>query len=214
MEEIVSSSEPDYFKVDSRPYGMSYGEWTVKWWHWFLSASKSKNPAIDSSGEYADINQPARDVWFLAGKLADENTRFPNRLCSIPQGRSILFPVINCEANPLEFPELKTDQEIIDHVTTDENTIVEKVCLLNDKPVLAQRVQSDPVIFSVKLGEDNVYNVGAEKTTAHGDGYWIFLKPLPKGDYALSFRGSCENGRLRSGANYKLRILSNHFEGK
>jgi hypothetical protein len=209
MAEIKSSFEPDYFSVDSCPYGLSYGEWTVEWWRWFLSASKSKNPALDTTGEYADLNQPPRYVWFLAGKLADEDRDLPNRQCGIPVGRSILFPVISCEANALEFPELKTEQEVIDHVRADENTIVEKVCLLNDKPVPVQRVQSDPAIFQVKLSEDNVYNVRGENTTAYGDGYWVFLKPLPQGDYILSFRGSCENGRLRSGANYKLKIQNN-----
>jgi len=214
MVEMKSSYEPDYFRVDSRPYGISYGKWTVRWWRWFLSASKSKNPALDSTGQYAGENQPERYVWFLAGKLADENKSLPNRKCSIPLGRSILFPIINCEANFLEFPELKTEREIIDHVTSDENTIVEKVCLLNDVTVPAQRVQSDPVLFSVNLGKDNIYNVNAEKTNAHGDGYWIFLKPPPKGDYVLSFSGSCENDRLKSGANYKLTIQDNESGDK
>jgi hypothetical protein len=212
MGKINSSYEPDYFSNDSRPYGMSYGEWTVKWWQWFLSTPKSRNPVLDTSGEYAAVNQPLRHVWFLAGKLADEDSDIPNRLCSIPVGRSILFPVINCEANPLEYPELKTVEELIDHVRADENTIVEKVCLLNDKPIPAQRVQSDPPIFLVKLSDDNVFNVRGENTTAYGDGYWIFLKPLPEGDYVLSFRGSCESGRLRSGANYILRIHNKESE--
>jgi len=147
MAEIKSGYETEYFSADSFPYGMSYGEWTVKWWRWFLSAPKSKNPVLDPSGKYAAVNQPSHGVWFLAGKLADENTNIPSRYCSIPSGRSILFPVINCEANPLEYPELRTEQEIIDHVTADENTIAEKVCFLDGRSIPAQRVKSDPATF-------------------------------------------------------------------
>jgi hypothetical protein len=207
MAERQSYSEQNYFSIDSYPYGRSYGQWTVEWWRWFLSTPKSINPVLDRSGEYAAVNQPPSDVWFLAGKLGDEDSDLPSRFCSIPKGRSILFPIINCQANFLEDPELKTEQEIIDHVTADENTIVEKVCILDDKSIPAQRVKSDPLLFEFTINEDNIFNVqGAKSTIAHGDGYWIFLKPLSIGIHKLSFQGSCEKGRLKSGANYKLEV--------
>ena len=171
-----------------------------------LSTPKSCNPLIDQSGEYADINQPNEHVWFLAGKLGSEDKNFPLRICNIPVGRSILFPVINCEANFIEFPELKTKKALIEHVVNDENTIVEKICMLNDMPIDVQRVKSDPEIFEVNLNNDNIYNVKGGKTPCAADGYWVYLKPPPRGEYELSFRGSCENGRLCSGANYKLKI--------
>ena len=199
-------SQISWFTSESYPYGLSYGEWTVKWWQWLLSTPKSCNPLIDQSGENADINQPNEHVWFLAGKLGSEDKNFPLRNCSIPVGRSILFPVINCEANPIEFPELKTKEALIDHVVNDENTIVEKTCILNDMPIDVKRIKSDPEIFEVSLNNDNIYNVDGGNTIAYADGYWVFLKPPPKGEYELSFRGSCENGRLCSGANYKLKI--------
>jgi len=198
-----------WFSSESYPYGLSYGQWTVKWWQWVLSTPKSYNPLVDESGENATVNQPAEHVWFLAGKLGSEDKRFPLRNCIIPLGRSILFPVINCEANPIEYPDLKTEQDLIDHVTRDENTIVQKTCLLNDRYIPSQRIKSDPLIFKVNLNGDNVYNVNGGDTVACADGYWIFLKPLPAGEYSLSFRGSCENGRLSSGADYKLKIQDN-----
>ena len=195
-----------WFSSDSYPYGLSYGEWTVRWWQWLLSTPKSCNPIVDQSGENAAINQPTEPVWFLAGKLGSEEKNFPHRDCSIPVGKSILFPVINCEVNPIELPELKTKEDLIDHVVNDENTIVEKKCSLNHIPIDVQRVKSDPEIFEVKLNDDNVYNVNGGNTIACADGYWVFLKPLPPGEYELSFRGSCEKGRLSSGADYRLKI--------
>lgn len=200
------NSDISWFSKDSYPYGLSYGEWTVKWWQWILSIPTSHNPILDQSGENAAINQPTEHVWFLGGRVGSEDKNFPFRSCSIPAGRSILFPVINCEANPIEFPELKTKEDLINHVVNDENTIVEKTCLLNDISIDVQRVKSDPEIFEVKLNDDNIYNVNGGETIACADGYWVFLKPLPQGEYSLSFKGSCENGRLRSGANYRLKI--------
>ena len=199
-------SQISWYTGESYPYGLSYGQWTVKWWQWLLSIPKSCNPLIDQSGEYADKNQPKQDVIFLAGKLGSEDKNFPLRNCNIPVGRSILFPVINCEANFIEFPELKTKEALIEHVVNDENTIVEKTCMLNGMPIDVQRVKSDPEIFEVSLNNDNIYNVNGGNTIASADGYWVFLKSPPRGEYELSFRGSCENGRLCSGANYKLKI--------
>jgi hypothetical protein len=201
-----SQSDISWYDNTSDPYGISYGQWTVKWWKWMLSTPKSINPLIDHLGKNAAMNQPTENVWFLAGKLGSEDKSFPLRTCNIPVDRSILFPVINCEANPIEYPDLKSEQDLIDHVTRDENTIVEKRCFLNDRYIPSLRVKSDPLIFNITLTDDNIYDVNGGNTIACADGYWIFLKPLPAGDYMLSFRGSCENGRLSSGADYKLKI--------
>ena len=211
--ELDKNSRISWFTNDSYPYGLSYGEWTVKWWQWILSTPKSSNPLIDQSGENAAINQPTEHVWFLAGRLGMEDKNFPSRNCNVPAGRSILFPVINCEANPIEYPELKTKESLIDHVVKDENTIVEKICTLNGMPIDVQRVKSDPEIFEVNLHSDNIFNVNGGNTKATGDGYWVFLESLPEGEYDLSFRGSCENGRLCSGANYRLIIQNNKSLG-
>jgi hypothetical protein len=201
-------AEISFFTAYSNPYGETYGHWTVKWWQWFLSTPRSINPVVDGSGEYASINQPSENVWFLAGKLADENRKLPNRFCRIPSGRSILFPVINCEANPLEYPELRTDQDLIDRVKRDEDTIIKKECSVNGKKILAQRVKSDPSIFELRINEDNPIDVrGGGTANASADGYWVFLKPLLVGQHIISFQGSCEYGKLNSGANYRLEVL-------
>jgi len=187
------------------PYGRTYGQWTVSWWKWFLSTPKSVNPVLDYTGLHASINQPSEDVWFLGGKLGDESQRVPTRSCVIPYGRSVLIPVINCEANPLEYPELINIQELINHVRNDENTIVKNDCIVNDVKLLPQRVRSDPVIFDMNIPEENVVNVkGGGSTVVSGDGYWVFLKPLSLGEHYISFSGACESGRLISGANYNV----------
>ena len=49
----------------------------------------------------------------------------------MPAGRSLLLPVLNCEANSLEYPELKTHGDLIEHVTRDLNSVVKKVCMIN-----------------------------------------------------------------------------------
>ena len=165
------------------------------------------NPVLDESGKFASVNQPSRHVWFLAGKIGSENKNIPKRTCNIPASRSILFPVINCEANPLESPELVTKRDLMDHVSNDENTIVLKESFVDDKYVTPQRVKSDPEVFEVELDVNNAFGVvGGGKTFAAADGYWVYLKPLPPGKHSICFRGSCEYGKLNSGADYHLEV--------
>src|SRR5437879_12250395 len=90
------------FTPMSTPYGISYGQWTVKWWQWLLSIGRQVNPALDSTGKFARMNQTDSAVWFLAGTLGGETVK---RSCEIPSGRSILFPLLNYEMNPLENSE-------------------------------------------------------------------------------------------------------------
>jgi hypothetical protein len=201
------ADEISYFLADSLPYGETYGHWTVKWWRWLLSTPRSMNPVLDRTGEYAYVNQPSNDVYFLVGKLADEDRNLPNRFCRIPTGKSILFPVINCEANQLECPELNTLQGLVERVDREEDTIIKKDCVANGNKIPPQRVRSDPLIFELKINKDNVFDVkGGECTNASSDGYWVFLKPLPIGKHVISFEGSCEYGRLNSGAIYDLEV--------
>jgi hypothetical protein len=203
---LLDNQPTELFTSCSTPYDKTYGQWTVEWWQWALSTPKSINPVVDEAGKYADVNQPATDVWFLAGKFGNEKKDLPHRQCTIPVGRSILFPVINCEANPLEYPELRTEQEIIDHVSRDEDTIIKKECFLDGEKISVERVRSDPPIFPLTISKDNALGAKSGSTIAAADGYWVFLKPLSKGEYILNFAGACENGRLNSGASYHLRV--------
>ena len=58
-------NEPEYFTPDSKPYGLTYGQWTVKWWNWALSIPTEINPVYDYSGKFANVSQKDPNVFFL-----------------------------------------------------------------------------------------------------------------------------------------------------
>ena len=44
--------------TSSQPYGMSYAEWTAKWWQWFISIPGDNNhPINDATGASCSRNQ-------------------------------------------------------------------------------------------------------------------------------------------------------------
>jgi hypothetical protein len=203
----TSSEQFPLFKENDNPYGLTYGEWTARWWQWALSIPKLANPVADETGKQWKSSQPLSDAYFLAGNIPTMNMVFPHRIVKMEFGRGVLLPVLNCEANTLEYPDLKTHDDLLRHVVNDVNTVVKKELFINGIRIESERIPSNPRIFSVSICNNNAFgieNIGSCDATA--DGYWAFLKPLPKGNYSIHFEGSCENGRLKAGAFYELEI--------
>jgi hypothetical protein len=200
--------EVQYFNLEDKPFGQTYGQWTVRWWQWALSMSESISPLVDETGKNAYVNQPAQGVWFLAGTIANEDhIKVTHREVTVPSGRAILFPIINFEANFLEYTHLKTDEELVGYVQKEENKIAKKEVFINEKLVEPKRVISDPEIFPIFVNDDNALRTKGGMTSASADGYYMFLKPLSKGEYDIRFQAACEAGRLNTAVKYRIQVL-------
>jgi hypothetical protein len=149
----------------------------------------------------------------LIGNFATEENAekriFPRRKITMEAGRSVLIPVLNCMASFLEYSGppfyLKTYDDLLRHVNKDVNSVIRKDIFINNKKYDPIRIAADPKIVKATVIEDNAFNIkNTGSTHAAADGYWIFLKPIPKGNYAIHFEGSCENGRLSAGASYDI----------
>jgi hypothetical protein len=195
------------YKKGASHAGLTFEEWTVEWWRWALSIPHVKNPVVEQTGEHAAQNQPA-NAWFLAGVFAEENEtkKFPSRKCTIPYGVPILIPILNCAADDIHYPELKDDKAIVEHVSKQFERVEEKECIVNDEIVAPERVASHPRVFDLYVHPDfDSFHRGGN-SRASAEGYWVFLKPPPKGKYIIKFQGAYERGALRSGATYTVSV--------
>jgi hypothetical protein len=200
---IKSQSNLIYYTEKEKPYGLSFGKWTVKWWRWAVSSPADVNPIVDSTGKHAGINQ-AGPVWFLAGTPAEN--KIPIRKCVVPFGKALLFPVINYEINQLENPKLRTEGAMVSHVVADINDIVKKEAIVDGKSIPTYRVQSSPKIFYLDVCNDNWLGIAPGLIKAAADGYWVFLKALDIGKHDVYFHGSCSGGLRNSTARFTLTI--------
>ena len=79
--------------INSKPYGLSYSEWSAKWWQWILQVPAATNPNLDATG--ADCGQgQSGNVWFLAGSFGTLPSPI-DRHCTIPTGTSVLLAVLD-----------------------------------------------------------------------------------------------------------------------
>ncbi|MFL6315848.1 MAG: hypothetical protein ACJ73C_03785 [Nitrososphaeraceae archaeon] len=199
-----NNSQIAVFSADSKPYGLTYGEWTAKWWQWGYSIPKIINPAYDDTGKNCAQKQNG-PVWFLAGTYGHA----VNRKCDIPAGKAILFPVLNSECSFAEFPKLKTLSElrlcaktIQDQVTT-LNATVDGLPIPN---LQKYRIQSPS--FNFTLPQNNILGLPANVTTqAIADGNWVFLKPLSPGSHKIMLKGGVQKQQQQQ------QLQTNHNSG-
>src|SRR5919112_4358559 len=62
-----TDDNPAVFTLDSQPYGVSYAEWTAKFWQWLLELPSDNNPVNDQTGKNCANNQKDPNVWFIPG---------------------------------------------------------------------------------------------------------------------------------------------------
>jgi hypothetical protein len=206
----------EYFTPRDRPYGLTYGEWTAKWWQWLLAISRDCNPALDELGNNIQTLQANLDVVFLTGTFVN-SIETPHRKVKLTSSRAILIPAINYQANFLEDSNLKNERELIEFVSRDIDDIVLHKITVDGQAIPTYRVASEPPVFAVNIAADLPHGINGKDsggfvgpggiTQASSDGYWAFLKPLSSGIHKVRLIGSCAGGARRTEAYYIVEII-------
>lgn len=198
-------------------FGKSYNRLAGSWGNWLQKEPPGTNPAFDPDGRFCDLNQKGR-IWYLAGTFGGVADRF----CEVPAGKGILFPIIaNVSFAPdfLNEPPCEVLAGEVDQVrcdVTDDTPFAPNVGLeatLDGEPVadlFGYRVQSPPGGFTFRLGPlFAAFGLPpGDRFPAVVDGYWILLKPLPRGLHSVSFSADFDlDGIPDSGANYDLLVV-------
>ena len=81
----------------SNPYGLSYGQWSVKWWQWAIGTKYSKSPLNTTLSTPAPCGpDQSGPVFFLGGALGGPGEGV-HRDCAVPLGKALLIPIVNVE---------------------------------------------------------------------------------------------------------------------
>jgi hypothetical protein len=198
---------------------------TAEWWQWVYSIPQPyaadaaiSNPIADTTGASCMVGQRG-SVWFLAGdNLTPAQPGQVIRSCSIPEGVSILFPVINfvnfntpgCPTGTLPVSVkdlLPAVQQSIEAV--DFKSISVTVDGVDVKKTLLQLIQSEP--FELAFPTQNSFGPYACNPPntppppppppinplpagiywpAVAEGYYVWLPPPPVGPHTIAFYAS------------------------
>jgi hypothetical protein len=182
---FADAINPGIYSTDSKPYRLTYGDWTAKWWQWVMPIPQSNNPTTDQSGTNCAVNQKDPHTFFLAGTTGGA----AQRTCTIPSGKAILVPILIGECSYAEYPKFKTESDLRGCAITGNNggTVQATVDGKNLQNLDRYRVQSP--LFNVTFADHNIFGAPAGITQAVSDGWWIFLQPLAPGKHDIHFSG-------------------------
>ena len=86
---------PTVIPHTARPYGLSYGQWSARWWQFVFSIPAADNPQLHD--DKCEVGQSG-PVWFLTGKFCVEEScqsfLSATRSCTIPAGKALFFPIV------------------------------------------------------------------------------------------------------------------------
>jgi hypothetical protein len=197
-----STSKLGVFSADSKPYGLTYGQWTAKWWQWAYSIPKEINPSYDDTGKNCAQGQSG-PVWFLTGAYRHA----VNRLCDIPAGKAILFTILNSECSYAEFPNIKTEKVLRECSKEMQDKVIHieaSIDGISIKNLSNYRIRSP--LFNFTLPKNNILGLAPQTTQAVSDGNWVFLQPLSVGKHIIYFQGELKSNNVTAapakGGNY------------
>ncbi len=191
-----SAGNPPVLPPNSNPFGKSYREWAARWWQWYFSIPAPVHPVADESGVNCAQGQSGK-VWFLAGAATGE----AERTCQVPNGKAILFPIINAECSTVEpdpfhgdnEAELRACVEAIGFSDADELTVTIDGQVVEN--LLRYRIQStQSPLFDFTLPDDDILGVDATQGQAVAGGYYVMLPPLSRGEHVVYFKGVLKAG--------------------
>ena len=186
----------------------AYKQLSGAWWQWILSIPISENPLLDATGETCMVGQQGTN-WFLAGNSGGDSTRN----CSIPEGVTLFFPVINSVAfdtpnlcgqgDPIPASEYRTMAAQFIDGATDLSVQLDN---LPFGPM--HRVQSK--VFAVALPDDNLFAFclpAGIYSPAVDDGIYVRLEHLAVGAHTLIIHAENPSAALSLDVTYNLNVV-------
>jgi hypothetical protein len=196
----------DVLAPASLPYGLSYQEWSAKWWQWSLGQSTNHFELVGESGS---CDGPASRVRFLAGAYGFGINLITNEVtvsAETPLFLAVLSFVADNTACPItDFTSLTADQLTTVAVGAWKADATLTTCTIDGVPVAGLDSPTNSAYnvvapaFSYTTAEHgNMLGViegeycipgGMTIYPAVADGVYLMLSPLPPGKHTIHFVG-------------------------
>jgi hypothetical protein len=206
-----SFNNPAVMPLNAKAHGLSWAEWSARFWQWQFSMPVGANPIFDTAD--CSAGQSGK-VWFLGGSsIAFETSpgvqlAQASRTCTIRPGTALFLPIVNSECSTVPgdvLPGFGTTPEELRKCAQFASTLIVPGTLsatLDNVPIrgLTQYSVTSPLFSFGPLPANNVlqfFGLNAPAgTTAQSvsEGLYLFLHPLSAGDHVLHFHAELDFG--------------------
>ncbi|MDB4990473.1 MAG: putative signal peptide protein [Myxococcaceae bacterium] len=189
----------------SYPALKSFPALAAGYWKWLLPISGANSPWSDTTGAHCGENQSGF-VWYLANSaptLSGPTSTGPSsipvtRSCTVPVGRTIVFPVIGrvIVAAPGTMAPYNTESYLRQQVKFDPASVLELAVTLDGVAVPNPiRYYEDSDLFSFTIRPGSTSDLAPGFYSAGVDANFFFaVQPLLPGHHTLHFRGVLDVG--------------------
>lgn len=176
------AQSPFLMAPDQPVASLSQEDWSRAWWQWAGSFSADESPVADRTGELCGGGQKG-PVWFLAGTYGTQRTI---RTCRVPAGKHLFFPLINYVVMPSGdgSTTCASAMRTAERITNSPAAVFLEIDGLVLKNLASHR-QATKKCFDMGALTVERYRI----FPSAANGYYVMLKPLPKGTHILNFGG-------------------------
>ena len=179
---LGGNSNPGIHPPTSNPYGLSYTEWSVRWWQWALSIPASQNPLLDPDGTFCHVGQSGH-VFFLGSNGGGANVRS----CAIDTGQSVLF--VAGGAICILSLSVDTEAELqpcVDDALPQFTVVSADVDGRAVQDIDSYLVELTP-LFTFTLPADNLFGAPPGEYRARAGNWILMTPPLSAGQHVIHF---------------------------
>ena len=202
----ASSVRGEVIPPSALPYGLSYQEWSVKWWQWSLEQSTNH---LEFVGEPAICSGPASSVRFLAGVYIPGagGKSVETRSITVAPETPLFFPILSIWTDNSACPSFTsfTADELVAQAAGEWSAVTVTTCTVDgvsvkdlSNPTNTPYLISSPAFSYTTAEKDNVlaglYGEpcipgGMTIYPAVAEGVYLMLSPLSPGKHTIHFVG-------------------------
>lgn len=171
-----------------RYHGHTYAEWSAAALQWSMELPLAGHPATDTAGFDVSAGQSG-DVWFLVAPFGTVQ-----RTGTIPRGTALFITLANVEVSSLESPPFhgatEAEQRTLARFIADHIVPTSLVCKIDGVSVKhLERYRFSSPQFDFTAPSPWIFGDIGGSGTSVGDGYYVMLEPLSRGQHTIHFEG-------------------------
>jgi hypothetical protein len=199
------NKNPGVLPPNSRVQGMTYGEWSAKWWQYAFSLPADQNPLNHEAGiTECSFERNGNVAVVVVDPLSPEPIE-----CEVPTGTILFLDILSAECSTLEVDspfygeneeELRTCAE--GFALSDLEASIDGVAVQN----LDRYIHTSP-FFEFTVPENNILGVDAGSTgQSISNGAHLMLAPLTPGEHTIHFHASYPDLEFTVDTNYHITV--------
>lgn len=180
------NKNPGVLPPNSRVQGLTYGEWSARWWQYVLSIPGEENPLTGGTGTNC-VYQRIGNVGLVAVDPLSESTI----TCQVPTGMMLFLDVLSAECSTVEEDPFYGGNEEEMRACALSFTISDLQASIDGSEVknLDQYIHTSP-LFDFTLPEDNILYTAELTGQSVSNGAHLMLAPLSPGEHVVYLHAS------------------------